>query len=327
MASGVLETSDVQKVKFPDGSKTINGFKVLSELGSGTFARVKLCEEESSAERFAMKVFRKGQLRRKRDFVGGGDGGGMRIKTAMDTVYSEVKVMKRIAHPNCVRLLAIFDEEDKDGKMYLVIELASKGCIMEWDGDKCSYLTPASGSLVPEAQAKVFVCGILQGLDYLHGIRIAHRDIKPQNVFVNAEDVIKIGDFGVSKELEEDFMVVETEGTYYFYSPEMCRSGYLGHDARKADIWACGVTLWAFLYGSVPFFHQDIVHLLDAIAQAQYELPDSAAVSASGRIFLCRALTAEASDRPLSNELVRDEWCGDIVEFQKAPPRTMAKMR
>lgn len=303
------DTSAINKVRMPDGSKTINGFRVLNELGSGTFARVKLCEDESSGQRFAMKVFRKGQLSKKRDFAGGGPGRGMKIKTALDTVYSEIRIMKRIAHPSCIGLVAIYDEDDQFGKLYLVIEFAARGCAMDWDSSRASYLVPATQSLVPEAQAKVFAGGILQGLDYLHGIRIAHRDIKPQNLLVTAEGAIKIGDFGVSKELGDDFSVRETEGTYHFFAPEMCRPGYEGHDARKADVWAFGVTLWAFFYGTVPFFHEDIVHLLDAIAAAKFEVPASTDVSPEGQRFLLRALATEAPERPLSIDLLQDDWC------------------
>jgi len=305
-----VDTATVDKVKFPDGSKTINGFRVMGELGSGTFARVKLCVEEGSGERFAMKVFRKGQLRRKRDFVGGGAGGGMKIKTAMDTVYSEVRIMRRLEHPSCLRLCGVFDEADQFGKLYLVIEYAEHGCAMEWDSGRLSYFVPKTQALVPEALARPYARGVLRGLGYLHEAKIAHRDIKPQNLLVCGEGIVKIGDFGVAKEFEDDSCLLrETEGTYHFFAPEMCRPGYEGHDARHADVWAFGVTLWAFFYGAVPFYHQDIVHLLDAIAAARYELPAASVISPEGQGFLRRALAPEAAERPLSGELLQEGWC------------------
>jgi len=322
----VLESSAVCKVRHEDGSKSVNGFRVREELGSGSFAKVKLCEEESSTERFAMKVFRKGRLRRQRDFIGGSDGSGMKIRTSLDKVHNEVNVMKRIAHPNCIRLFAIFDEADKDGKMYLVIEYAAKGCTMEWDGDRCTYYAPVTNALIPEHQAQTYVFDTLSGLGYLHSSMVAHRDIKPQNLLVNGDGVVKIGDFGVAIEMGEDMLVHGTEGTYYFYAPEMCRPNYAGHDGRRADVWAVGVTLWAFLFGSVPFFHLDLVRLLESIAEAQYELPSSPSVSSAGSALLRCILCGEAADRPLCPELLQDAWCRTVAATRGSPGRATAQM-
>merc|ERR1712032_822679 len=160
-----------------------------------------------------------------------------------------------------------------DGRLYLVLEYAAHGATMEWDSNKCSYFASKSQPLIREATAKTYVLDALNGLSYLHSLFIAHRDIKPQNLLVNAHDRIKIGDFGVAIEMGEDCKVDGTEGTYYFYAPEMCRSGYNGHDGRLADIWALGVTLWAFFYGSVPFFKTDLYQLLESIGEAKYTIP------------------------------------------------------
>ena len=95
--------------------------------------------------------------------------------------------------------------------------------------------------------------------------------------------------------MPDDYVVHGTEGTYHFFSPEMCASGYKGHDGRRADIWATGISLWGFLFRSLPFLHkacgtswpgcpvyalhlsllkrQDLPALLDTIAMGTYELP------------------------------------------------------
>jgi len=58
--------------------------------------------------------------------------------------------------------------------------------------------------------------------------------------------------------MDEDHLVHGTEGTYHFFSPEMCARGYCGHDGRRADIWATGVCVWAFLLGTLPYWHKDL---------------------------------------------------------------------
>eukprot|EP00747_Dinoflagellata_sp_TGD_P168642 gnl/TRDRNA2_/TRDRNA2_195528_c0_seq1.p1 gnl/TRDRNA2_/TRDRNA2_195528_c0~~gnl/TRDRNA2_/TRDRNA2_195528_c0_seq1.p1 ORF type:complete len:391 (-),score=49.08 gnl/TRDRNA2_/TRDRNA2_195528_c0_seq1:80-1147(-) len=318
----IIETNDVQKVKHQDGTKSVNGFQVQGLLGSGSFAKVKLCEERSSCEKFAMKVFRKGRLRRQRDFIGGGEGGRMKIKTALDKVYGEVAMLKRISHPSCIRLYAIFDEDDKDGKLYLVLELA-QGPTMEWDAEILRFYVPATKGVVPELTAKLYVHDVAYGLAYLHRASIAHRDIKPQNLLVDADGRAKIADFGVAIDMEEEGLIKGTEGTYYFYPPECCLTGYEGHDGRKADIWALGVSLFAFLYGCVPFFAPDLAALFETIARANFEVPDRPTFSMTCREALTRLLARSPSDRPFAWDLVEDPWCkGAAVPGPQGMPQS-----
>jgi len=319
----IMQASSVVKVR-QQNSKTINGFQIIAPLGEGTFGKVHLCQrgQGSSAERFAMKVFRKSFLRRQREFTGGGDGAGMKVRTALDKVYGEAKMLRKISHPHCVRLYAIIDDEsDVEGKMYLVMEYASGGAIMDWDVQRCSYQTSSKG-LVAEPLAASYLRDTLLGLDYLHTSHIAHRDIKPQNLLLDGEGRVKIADFSISIVMEEDNIVNGTEGTYYFYSPEMCRSGYKGHDGRRADVWAVGISLWAFLFGSLPFFSKDLALLLDCIAEARYELPESARTMSTDCIeALLRLLTVEPLERPLCYELLTTAWCRGTL-CDSAPPPT-----
>lgn len=233
----------------------------------------------------------------------------MKIRTALDKVYGEIQLLKRISHPNCICLHAVFEEPDKDGKLYLVLELASLGATMEWDPDTCSYLAPATRGVMPESQAKHSVCEVLIGLIYLHEEMIAHRDIKPQNILTHEDGRVKIADFGVAIEMGEGGLIQGSEGTYYFYSSEMCCTGYTVHDGRKSDVWALGVTLWAFAFGRMPFFTADLASLFDTIAEGLYAFPESPAVTDGARAFVARALMRSPDDRPFAAELATDPWC------------------
>mmetsp|Transcript_56134 Transcript_56134/g.119516 ORF Transcript_56134/g.119516 Transcript_56134/m.119516 type:complete len:330 (+) Transcript_56134:347-1336(+) len=304
-----IAATPVQKVRHSEKSKSINGYLVGDLLGTGSYAKVKRCKKESTGEEFAIKVFRKGRLRRQRDFVGGSDGSGMKVVTALDKVFNEMEVMSSVSHPNLLKLFAVFDDPDKDGKMYAIIELAPGGCIMDWDQDRLSYFVPDTEDLLPEPVAGEYIADILEGLSYLHDHEIAHRDLKPQNVLISAERRAKIGDFGVALRLEEGGMITTTEGTYHFYSPEMCRPEYEGHNAKAADVWAAGVTLWAFLFGSMPFYHDDLVHLMEAISVGQYTLPTTSVVSAEARAFLDKMLMTDWTQRPSCQPLLQEAWC------------------
>jgi len=231
--------------------------------------------------------------------------------------------MKRLSHPNCIRLYAIFEQEDKEGKLYLVLEYAARGATMEWNADRCTYYSPQTKGLMQEELALSYVWDVLQGLGYLHNVLVAHRDIKPQNLLVSAEGGCKIADFGVASVMGPDFIIVGTEGTYYFFSPEMCRSGYDGHDGRKADIWGAGVSLWAFVLGTMPFFHQDLSKLLESIGEGKWKLPDSPAASEACSALLGRLMSSDPGTRPLAPEALQDPC---LRSAASAGPRATAQM-
>merc|ERR1711879_414015 len=156
------------------------------------------------------------------------------------------------------------------------------------------------------------VVDVLSGLSFLHCSRIIHRDIKPQNVLVCEDGSVKISDFGIACETDEACWIVDTQGTYPFYAPEMCAGGggYKGHDGRRADIWALGVTLWAFVHGTVPFYKESASDLFEEIAKARLVFPPEVA-SSGCRATLIRLLAARPADRPLAWELDDDAWLHD----------------
>ncbi|CAE7723747.1 unnamed protein product [Symbiodinium pilosum] len=256
----IIETASAEKDRHRDGTKTIHGFLVTKTvLGEGSFARVKLCVEESTSTEFAIKVFRKLLLRKKREFRRSDDGEGMTVRTTLDKVYDEISLMKAVSHPKCVRLHAVLDEAAPNGKLYVVLEYMPAGPSMDWDKSECRFHVQ-TGSQIDESMARSYVSDTLQALHYLHGKLIAHRDVKPQNLLLDGRGGLKLGDFGVAIQMPEDCVIHGTEGTYEFFSPEMCATGYKGHDGRHADIWATGISLWAFLFSSLPFLHKELLN-------------------------------------------------------------------
>ena len=114
----------------------INGYKVIRNLGSGSFATVKLVEKNNV--RFAMKCFNKSILKRKRDFKK--ENGKMKMSNAMDKVMDEIAVMKKLRHPNIVQLYDVIDDEEED-KLFVVMELVTCGEVMEYDPKKGRFVS------------------------------------------------------------------------------------------------------------------------------------------------------------------------------------------
>eukprot|EP00798_Chlamydomonas_sp_ICE-L_P027241 gene27241-2496_t len=162
-----------------------------------------------------------------------------------DSEYAnEIEVMTELDHENVVKLYEVIASREQN-KLMMVMEYVEGGSVLE--GDDPYYKDP-----IPEATAGEYFTDIVQGLEYLHFNGVVHGDLKPDNLLITMNAKVKISDFGSARWLEsEDTLLIRSLGTPAFMSPEMCASkpfnGFLG------DVWALGVCLYMFVYGSPPF--------------------------------------------------------------------------
>lgn len=92
-----------------------------------------------------------------------------------------------------------------------------------------------------------------------------HRDIKPQNILCDDKGNFKISDFGVAVMLDKEDLFSNNQGTYQFYPPEACKKDFEAYSGKMADIWALGVSFYAFVYHQVPFHNENPRELLKVI--------------------------------------------------------------
>ncbi|KAF4147910.1 RyR domain [Phytophthora infestans] len=229
-----------------------------------------------------------------------------------DDVRREVALLKKASNlPYVIRLHdVILDTANKD--YYLVMEYMGGGAIAEWDGSRKCYVSSraksaASGSacLLDESTVRTYVTNLVLAIQGLHLNNLAHRDIKPENLMANEEHTLcKLGDLGVAHYFKEENgvlhdeedvdaielwdinqvstgidgsrqhrrgMIKSTKGTYQFLPPESLNGD--AYCAFKADIWAIGVTMYALLFGSLPYFSNDVSELFDKIENDPLEFP------------------------------------------------------
>lgn len=105
----------------------------------------------------------------------------------------------------------------------------------------------------------------------VHSQGIVHRDIKPDNLLLSKDDVLKIVDFGVSEMFEKTsvMMTAKSAGSPAFLPPELCYAGHGNVSGTAADIWSMGVTLYCLLFGRLPFSHSGVMDLYEAIKHDQ----------------------------------------------------------
>lgn len=123
-----------------------------------------------------------------------------------------------------------------------------------------------SGTMFDAQMILSYVAQITLAIMIMHAKNILHRDIKTQNIFVSKNGVLKLGDFGISRELESANAKAGTScGTPLFMPPEVCLGKPYDH---KADVWACGVILYELITLNKPFESETINGVLQQIVKA-----------------------------------------------------------
>ncbi|XP_041666753.1 calcium/calmodulin-dependent protein kinase kinase 2 isoform X2 [Cheilinus undulatus] len=254
----------------------LNQYKLKDEIGKGSYGVVKLAYNEDDNTYYAMKVLSKKRLMRQAGFPRRPPPRGAKApegppqpKGPLERVYQEIAILKKLDHPNVVKLVEVLDDPSED-HLYMVFELVKQGAVMEVPTDK-----PFS-----EDQSRFYFIDLLRGIEYLHYQRIIHRDVKPSNLLVGEDGHIKIADFGVSNQFEgADALLTSTVGTPAFLAPEALSETRKNFSGKALDVWAMGVTLYCFVFGVCPFMDERILSLHQKIKTQPVELPEHADIS------------------------------------------------
>ncbi|KAJ3024482.1 UNVERIFIED_CONTAM: hypothetical protein HDU68_008133 [Siphonaria sp. JEL0065] len=220
----------------------------------------------------------------------------------IDLVREEIAIMKKLNHPNIVRLYEVLHDPNSE-IIYMVYELMEKGVVMEVSLD--SVTTPFD-----ESMARFYFRQLILGIEYLHEHEISHRDIKPDNLLISNDNVLKIVDFGVSEMFsKQNDMTKKSEGSPAFFAPELCIPNHGEISAKAVDIWAIGVTLYCFVRGQLPFGKSggSIVEMNDDIKNSN---PDLSNTSLSAQLvdLLCKLLHKNPATRITIDEIREHPW-------------------
>ncbi|KAF7023915.1 hypothetical protein CFC21_036338 [Triticum aestivum] len=265
-------------------SKVIMGrYKLGRLLGRGTFAKVYKAHNISTGEVVAIKVFDKEAVRR---------------SGTVDQVRREVDVMRRVHHPNVVRLHEVMATRSR---IYFVMEYASGGEL---------FARLAESTRFPEPVARRYFQQLITAVEFCHSRGVYHRDLKPENLLLDAHGNLKVSDFGLSALADGasrhrgDALLHTTCGTPAYVAPEVILKR--GYDGAKADIWSCGVILFVLLAGRLPFHDTNLVLLYKRIARSDYQCP--AWFSIDARKLLARLLDPNPNTRITITKLMARTW-------------------
>ena len=198
-------------------------YTYIKTLGAGAFGEVYLVRD-SKKDNYALKKIKCGS------------------NDDLNTVTQELKSMSKLNHRNIMRLFETFCKQ-KDhfyAEIYLILEYCSGGT-----------LTDRLGQLpIDRALNRQWMQQLTDAVAYIHAFALVHRDLKPDNVLLNANNNIKVGDFGLARdfiaakredETWENYYMTAACGTLFYMAPEV----FEGHYTDKADVFALGVLLYA----------------------------------------------------------------------------------
>ena len=206
----------------------IPGYKIQGKLGAGAMAVVYKAKQLSLNRTVAIKILPK-RFSENPEYV--------------ERFYKEGQAAGKFNHNNIVQA---FDVGEAGGYHYF---------IMEYVEGKTIYEDLATGKIFDEDEALDIIIQVAHALNHAHSCGLIHRDVKPKNIMINTDGVVKLADMGLARETT-DIKTAQTEagkayGTPYYIAPEQIR-GKIDIDGR-ADIYGLGATLYHMVTGRVPF--------------------------------------------------------------------------
>ncbi|XP_077320635.1 MAP/microtubule affinity-regulating kinase 3 isoform X3 [Lithobates pipiens] len=271
-----------------DEQPHIGNYRLLKTIGKGNFAKVKLARHILTGREVAIKIIDKTQLN----------------PTSLQKLFREVRIMKILNHPNIVKLFEVIETEKT---LYLIMEYASGGEVFD-------YLVAHGRMKEKEARSKFRQ--IVSAVQYCHQKHIVHRDLKAENLLLDADMNIKIADFGFSNEFTVGNKLDTFCGSPPYAAPELFQGKK--YDGPEVDVWSLGVILYTLVSGSLPFDGQNLKELRERVLRGKYRIPFY--MSTDCENLLKRFLVLNPTKRGTLEQIMKDRWINAGHEEDELKP-------
>lgn len=257
-----------------EGEVMLKTFNILEQLGQGSFGQVFKVNKKGTDTLYALKVLSKQMLLKHNQ-----------LKYAL----SELKILKSMDFPFIVKLFSRFQTPKS---LYLILEYCP-------NGDLSSQIQ--AKEVLSQEEARFYAAEILLAIDFIHSKGVAYRDLKPENVLLDAEGHIRLTDFGLAKDgLASSAVTKSFCGSPAYLAPEMLLKKGSG---QPADIYGLGAVLYELLVGKPPYFSEDVPTLFSNIKLGRLTFPWN--VTAEAKDLLCRLLARDPSTRPTTKQVMQ----------------------
>ena len=223
----------------------ISEYKIEGTLGQGAYGKVKWAIHKASNEKVAIKFVEKNKLIRAGD---------------AERMQTEMKIITSLDHPNILKAYEIFEDEKF---YYIVMEKPGKG-------DLFNYICNKHRLTINEATYIYYQ--IVNAIDYLHRNNIVHRDMKPENVMLTDDMIVKLGDFGLSTYFKNlDSKLGTNCGSPCYSAPEMLKGNL--YKPAPIDIWGIGIIFYCMICGQLPFEDDNEDTLYRKVVRCEFTCP------------------------------------------------------
>ncbi|KAI3737827.1 hypothetical protein L2E82_27840 [Cichorium intybus] len=264
-----------------DGTQLRLGkYEIGRTLGEGNFGKVKYAIDIQTQHSFAIKIIDKTRIK------------NLQIS---EQIKREIAALKLLRHPNVVRLHEVLASKTK---IYMVLEYVNGGELFD---------TIVSKGKLPESNARKLFQQLIDGVSYSHEKGVIHRDLKLENVLVDAKGNIKITDFGLSalpQHFRGDGLLHTTCGSPNYVAPEVL--SIRGYDGVASDTWSCGVILYVMLTGYLPFDDRNLAVIYQKISKGDVWMPKW--MSTGAKSLIKRILDPNPKTRITMRDIKLDEW-------------------
>ncbi|CAB3409499.1 unnamed protein product [Caenorhabditis bovis] len=230
----------------PTKKESKHRFEITKKLGSGTYGKVSLAYDHKFDREVAVKLIKKSAIENKADLV---------------RIRREIRIMSALNHPNIIQIYEVFENKDK---IILVMEYSSGGELYDYVS-RC-------GSL-PECEARRIFRQITSAVLYCHKHKVAHRDLKLENILLDQNNNAKIADFGLSNYFSDKNLLTTFCGSPLYASPEIING--TPYKGPEVDCWSLGILLYTLVYGSMPFDGRDFNRMVRQIKRGAYYEPET----------------------------------------------------
>ncbi|XP_061314325.1 serine/threonine-protein kinase Nek4 isoform X5 [Pezoporus flaviventris] len=252
----------------------------LRAVGKGSYGEVSLVRHRQDSKQYVIKR--------------------LNLKNASNrerkAAEQEAQLLSQLKHPNIVTYRESWQGED--GLLYIVMGFCE-------GGDLYHKLKEQKGQLLPENQVVEWFVQIAMALQYLHEKHILHRDLKTQNVFLTRTNIIKVGDLGIARVLENQYDMASTLiGTPYYMSPELFSNKPYNY---KSDVWALGCCVYEMATLKHAFNAKDMNSLVYRIIEGK--LPPMPKDYSPQLVEIIRTmLSKRPEERPSVKSILRHQY-------------------
>ncbi|XP_052044319.1 serine/threonine-protein kinase SIK2 isoform X4 [Apodemus sylvaticus] len=267
------------------GPVRVGFYDIEGTLGKGNFAVVKLGRHRITKTEVAIKIIDKSQL----DAVN------------LEKIYREVQIMKMLDHPHIIKLYQVMETKSM---LYLVTEYAKNGEIFD-------YL--ANHGRLNESEARRKFWQILSAVDYCHGRKVVHRDLKAENLLLDNNMNIKIADFGFGNFFKTGELLATWCGSPPYAAPEVFEGQQ--YEGPQLDIWSMGVVLYVLVCGALPFDGPTLPILRQRVLEGRFRIPYF--MSEDCEHLIRRMLVLDPSKRLSIAQIKEHKWMLIEVPVQR----------